>query len=211
MKNVLLATTLLVGACASGATTDAPPPVALAAFDGVVRGGELTLTRFELTGVVRQFAVTALPTERSGVTGTTTPTPDTVLLHQASARSLDGACESAPYGDVGIPVPFVGVCVPIQMINGYAGNRIRHAYVQLTALTYDGPTTGGAVVTYVKAPSSATLGVDNTYGLWDYGQLGVAGSSNDRRIRNWYFQTTDPGAAAAFRFTAVVMGELAAP
>lgn len=205
---VTLCVLSLLAACAPPSSVDAPTLSAVASFDGVVDRGAVSIVRFEQFGMVRQAVVTQLPTTASGTTGTTTPPADTVLLHQAADRSLDGACNLPPYADVGVPVPFVGVCVPIQMINGYAGFRIQHAYVQLTALTYLGPTAGGTVVTYVKSPSDPTLGVDNTYGLWSYGQLGAAGTSHDRATRNWYFQTTDPGADASFRFTAVVMGEL---
>jgi len=201
----------LFAACAPHADDASPARVTLATFDGVVSGGVLALTVRAPDGTVTQAVVTPLPTTASGSSGTTTPPADGVLLHQQATRSLDGVCNAWPYGDSGVPAGFVGICVPIQFISGFAANKIRHAFVQLTSLVYDGPTVGGSVVTYVKAPSSVALGTDNTYGLWSYGTIQAAGTTNDRRTVNWFFQTTDLGATARFHFTAVALGELAAP
>jgi len=211
MKKTWLVVLVLLAGCAGAGDEFGGPTTTLAMFEGTVSGGVLALVVRAPGGAAVQSVVTQLPAIASGPSGTTTPPVDGVLLHQTIARSLDGACNAAPYGDAGVPAGFVGVCVPIQFISGFAANRIRHAFVQLTSLVYDGPTVGGAVVTYVKSPSSAALGTDNTYGLWSYGTIQAAGMMNDRRTVNWYFETTDPGATARFHFTAVALGELAAP
>lgn len=210
MRLIFALILLALGACAAPRVTDlAVAPAArvatLAVYHGEVRDGVLTLTREQADDRVVQplSAVTTLPITSSGPTGTTTPTANTVLLHQTVARSLDGACNSAPYGDPGVPSSFQGVCVSIQAINGYAASEVVRTHAEITSLT-------AGVTTYVKAASDATLAVDNTLGLWYYDRLAATGTSGnlDRRTVNWFFETPVPGGSASFSFTVVVKGQL---
>src|SRR5512147_482257 len=188
----------------------------LAVYAGAWDGRALTLTRVADEEQAAQALILAtLPATSSGPTGTTMPMANTVLLHQTATRSLDGACNAAPYGDPGVPAGFQGVCVNVQAINGYASSEVVRTYVEVTSLNYTGPTPppAGTVTTYVKAPSDADFGTDNTRGLWSYDRLAAAGTPGalDRRAANWYFRTTDAGASATFNFVLVVRGQLVAP
>lgn len=188
------------------------PSRAIASFEMVYDRGQLY---FVDEGRLVQAATNMpLMTQSSGPTGTTTPTANYVLLHQTmavSSSTRDTACNSAPFGDQGVPNPFQGVCIPIQAISGYS-DYILNMYVQLTSLAPCGTTT--SVTSYVKSDSNSEIGVDNTLGLWLYSTtVYPAGDSmmRDRYTRNWYFATNQPGASACFRFTAVVMGQPWAP
>lgn len=214
-----LALTLLLTACAPDrAPASIPaeayrhPSVPVASFDMLYDHGQLY---WLVEGRAIQAATdTALATQSSGSSGTTTPTPNTVLLHQTmavSSSTRDTACNSAPFGDPGIPSPFQGVCIPIAAINGYS-QYVLNEYVQLTSLAPCGTTT--SVTTYVKSDSDSDIGVDNTLGLWLYSTtVYPAGDSmgRDQFTRNWFFATSNAGASACFRFSAVVMGQLWSP
>ena len=196
------------------------PARAVAGFDGYYHNGHLFLTVHMPDGTAIQYATDSpLTTQSSGSSGTTTPSANTVLLHQTmaiSSSTRDTSCNSSPFGDTGIPNPFQGVCVPIQAINGYS-QYVLNPYVQLLSLSACGTTT--SVTTYVKDASSSTIGVDNTLGLWAYTQTdntavlypAADSMSRDRATRNWFFATDQPGASACFRFSAVVMGQLWSP
>jgi len=188
------------------------PPSQIAGFDGYYHDGRLDLVWRDPQGSVVQYATdTTLGTQSSGPAGPTTPSFAAVLLHQLPGRAVDGPCNASPYGEAGIPSPFQGVCVQIQAINGYV-HYILNEYVQITSLAPCGTTT--SVVTYVKDASSATIGVDNSMGLWSYGSVVYpAGDAmgRDRSTRGWYFATNTPGALACFRFSAVVMGQVWSP
>lgn len=212
MNKVLLGLfVMLLGACAP------QPPAAthlvpLAHLTGGYENGVFTISVVDGQDRAVQAATDSqLNTMSSGTLGATEPTQNYVLLHQTATRSLDTACNSAPYGESGVPDPFQGVCVTIRAVNGY-DQYVLNEYVQLTSLTACGSTT--SVTSYVKDASSTTIGVDNTYGLWLYGTaIRPYGDSmgRDRADRNWYFQTDNAGASACFRFSAVVMGELWSP
>jgi hypothetical protein len=194
----------------------------LAMYEGEWDGPHNTLRLTRMSpgqpGQISQHLVLAsLAGATNGPTGTTTPSANTVLLHQTATRSLDSACNSAPYGDTGVPGGFTGVCVPIQAISGYASAEILRLHVQFVALQYNGPTMGGTVTTYVKTPSDSGFNTSNTHGLWNYGRLsenGVTDSGSnqlDRASRNWYFQTTDAGSMATFHFRLAIKGEVVNP
>ena len=215
MRNFLwLVALLTTAACAPvPAATVRTPARPIASYDFVYDHGRLFVM---LEGRAVQFATdTALPTQSSGSTGTTTPAADTVLLHQTvavSSATRDANCNAAPFGDTGVPSSFQGFCTNIQMISGYASQWILNPYVQLTALAPCGTTT--SVVAYVKSESNSEIGVDNSLGLWSYGSnLREYGDlmGRDRAARNWYFATDQPGASACVRFTAIVMGEPVTP
>ena len=197
----------LMGACAPvPSAVRAVPAPPLATFEFQYRDGYLYAV---LDGRAVQFATDmTLATQSSGSSGTTTPSANTILLHQTlpvSAATRDLACNAPPFGDAGIPVPFQGFCTTIEMINGFAQTVI-NPYAQVIALSPCGTTT--SVVTYVKSESNAEIGVNNSLGLWSYGShLNAAGSAGDRAQRNWYFATDVPGAVACVRFTVTAMGE----
>lgn len=185
------------------------PSRPVASFDFLYQNGRLYVID---QGRAVQFATDmTLPTQSSGSSGTTTPTADTILLHQTmpvSSSTRDTACNASPFGDTGVPSPFQGVCIPIQWISGYVSQYILNAYVQLTSLAGCGTTT--TPTTYVKSESNSEIGVDNSLGLWSYGSIIYPNGDlmgRDRATRNWYFETNVPGASACFRFTAVAMGQ----
>lgn len=207
MKTLLVSLLTTLAACAPVDATARRAP--LATLEGYVHDGVFELVVRGGDGRVVQAATNSpLPTTASGPTGTTTPPLDTVLVHQRLARSLDAACNAGIYGETGVPNPFHGVCVPIEMISGYDTEFVVNAYVQLTSLTPCGATSSVTVPN--SDPSNPIIGVDATYGLWFYASLmRPAGDPfmRDRAERNWYFQTSNAGASACFRFVAVAMGE----
>lgn len=188
---------------------------AITGFAGIYNHGRLYL-EVMIDGQVMQ-AATDMPlgTQSSGPSGSTTPAPNAALLHQTttvSAATRDGACNAPPFGDTGVPAPFLGVCTTIQMISGFS-QYVLNPYVQLVSLSPCGTTT--SVTTFVKDASSSTIGVDNSLGLWGYTQPGgfallyPAGDAmgRDRASRNWFFATDQSGITACFRFVAVAMGQ----
>lgn len=206
---MLLLFIAVIAACGQSvlapAVPDPPMETVVQAYEGFAHDGILELSVLDGLGHLTQSVVVTLPTAASGTSGTDVAPDDTILLHQRAVRSVDAACNACEFDDPAVPHPFQGVCVPIEAINGYA-RPVLDLHVQITRMTYCGAVPNGEVVTYVKADNEP--GLDNTLGLWDFGNLTPSGTRNDHETVNWYFATPEPGAATCFRYHAEARGRV---